>query len=54
MTTPQTAPAAAGEVFAAGHAESGNDLPVLLSTCKASESLSGRFGLDDRPNDPDS
>jgi len=26
---------AAGEVFAAGHAESGNDLPVLLSTCKA-------------------
>jgi len=35
MTTPQTAPAAAGEVFAAGHAESGNDLPVLLSTCKA-------------------
>jgi alkylation response protein AidB-like acyl-CoA dehydrogenase len=27
--------AAAGEVFAAGHAESGNDLPVLLSTTKA-------------------
>lgn len=27
--------AAAGEVFAAGHAESGNDLPVLLSTAKA-------------------
>lgn len=27
--------AAAGEVFAAGHAETGNDLPVLLSTCKA-------------------
>src|SRR6478752_1509975 len=26
---------AAGEVFAAGHAESGNDLPVLLSTSKA-------------------
>jgi alkylation response protein AidB-like acyl-CoA dehydrogenase len=26
---------AAGEVFAAGHAESGNDLPVLLSTTKA-------------------
>ena len=27
--------AAAGEVFAAGHAESGNDLPLLLSTTKA-------------------
>jgi alkylation response protein AidB-like acyl-CoA dehydrogenase len=27
--------AAAGEIFAAGHAESGNDLPVLLSTSKA-------------------
>jgi alkylation response protein AidB-like acyl-CoA dehydrogenase len=27
--------AGAGEVFAAGHAESGNDLPVLLSTTKA-------------------
>jgi alkylation response protein AidB-like acyl-CoA dehydrogenase len=27
--------AAAGEIFAAGHAESGNDLPVLLSTTKA-------------------
>jgi alkylation response protein AidB-like acyl-CoA dehydrogenase len=27
--------AAAGEVFAAGHAESGNDVPVLLSTTKA-------------------
>lgn len=27
--------AAAGEVFAAGHAESGNDVPVLLSTSKA-------------------
>jgi alkylation response protein AidB-like acyl-CoA dehydrogenase len=26
---------AAGQVFAAGHAESGNDLPVLLSTTKA-------------------
>ena len=26
--------AAAGEVFAAGHAETGNDLPVLLSTAK--------------------
>jgi alkylation response protein AidB-like acyl-CoA dehydrogenase len=27
--------ASAGEIFAAGHAESGNDLPVLLSTTKA-------------------
>jgi alkylation response protein AidB-like acyl-CoA dehydrogenase len=27
--------AAAGEVFAAGHAESGNDIPVLLSSSKA-------------------
>ncbi len=27
--------AAAGEIFAAGHAESGNDLPVLTSTTKA-------------------
>ena len=27
--------AAAGEIFAAGHAESGNDLPVLLSTARA-------------------
>jgi len=27
--------AANGEIFAAGHAESGNDLPVLLSTTKA-------------------
>ncbi len=27
--------AAAGEVFAAGHTESGNDVPVLLSTSKA-------------------
>jgi len=27
--------AAAGEVFAAGHAESGNDIPALLSTTKA-------------------
>lgn len=26
---------AAGEIFAAGHAESGNDVPVLLSTSKA-------------------
>jgi alkylation response protein AidB-like acyl-CoA dehydrogenase len=27
--------AAAGEIFAAGHAESGNDVPVLLSTSRA-------------------
>src|SRR5262252_6630159 len=27
--------AGAGEIFAAGHAESGNDVPVLLSTSKA-------------------
>src|SRR4051795_6153270 len=27
--------AAAGEIFAAGHAETGNDIPVLLSTTKA-------------------
>ena len=27
--------AASGEIFAAGHAESGNDVPVLLSTSKA-------------------
>jgi alkylation response protein AidB-like acyl-CoA dehydrogenase len=27
--------AAAGEIFAAGHAESGNDIPILLSTTKA-------------------
>ena len=27
--------AAAGEVFAAGHAEAGNDVPILLSTSKA-------------------
>ncbi len=34
--------AAAGEVFAAGHAESGNDVPVLLSTTKA-ERVSGGY-----------
>ena len=32
----------AGEVFAAGHAERGNDLPVLLSTAKA-ERVDGGF-----------
>lgn len=34
--------AAAGEIFAAGHAESGNDLPVLLSTTKA-ERIDGGY-----------
>ena len=34
--------AMAGEVFAAGHAERGNDLPVLLSTSKA-ERVEGGF-----------
>jgi alkylation response protein AidB-like acyl-CoA dehydrogenase len=34
--------AARGEVFAAGHAESGNDVPVLLSTTKA-ERVEGGF-----------
>ena len=33
--------AAAGEVFAAGHAESGNDVPVLLSTTKAERVAGG-------------
>ncbi|HEY7700572.1 MAG TPA: acyl-CoA dehydrogenase family protein [Vicinamibacteria bacterium] len=34
--------AAQGEVFAAGHAESGNDIPVLLTTSKA-ERVSGGY-----------
>ncbi|MGH8179020.1 MAG: acyl-CoA dehydrogenase family protein [Steroidobacter sp.] len=33
--------AAKGEVFAAGHAESGNDIPVLLSTTKAERVAGG-------------
>jgi alkylation response protein AidB-like acyl-CoA dehydrogenase len=33
--------AAAGEVFAAGHAESGNDVPVFLSTSKAERVAGG-------------
>jgi alkylation response protein AidB-like acyl-CoA dehydrogenase len=33
--------AAAGEIFAAGHAESGNDVPVLLSTTKAEPAAGG-------------
>ncbi|MBV9323510.1 MAG: acyl-CoA/acyl-ACP dehydrogenase [Chloroflexi bacterium] len=36
--------AAAGEVFAAGHAETGNDLPVLLSTAKA-EPVDGGYRI---------
>jgi alkylation response protein AidB-like acyl-CoA dehydrogenase len=36
--------AAAGEVFAAGHAESGNDLPGLLSTAKA-ERVDGGYKI---------
>jgi alkylation response protein AidB-like acyl-CoA dehydrogenase len=36
--------AMAGEVFAAGHAERGNDLPVLLSTSKA-EKVPGGFRI---------
>jgi len=35
---------AAGEVYAAGHAESGNDLPVLLSTAQA-EKVDGGYKL---------
>jgi alkylation response protein AidB-like acyl-CoA dehydrogenase len=34
--------AASGEVFAAGHAESGNDIPLLLSTTKA-ERIDGGY-----------
>ena len=36
--------AAAGEVFAAGHAEPGNDIPLLLSTTKA-ERVDGGWAL---------
>jgi alkylation response protein AidB-like acyl-CoA dehydrogenase len=36
--------AAAGEVFAAGHAETGNDLPVLLSTSSA-EPVDGGYRI---------
>ena len=36
-----------GEVFAAGHAEAGNDIPVLLSTCRA-ERVDGGY----RPDRP--
>ena len=36
--------ACAGEVFAAGHAEKGNDVPMLHSTCKA-ERVDGGYCL---------
>jgi alkylation response protein AidB-like acyl-CoA dehydrogenase len=36
-----------GEVFAAGHAETGNDIPVLLSTCQA-ERVDGGYRLTGR------
>jgi alkylation response protein AidB-like acyl-CoA dehydrogenase len=39
--------ALAGEVFAAGHAETGNDIPVLLSTCQA-ERVEGGYRLTGR------
>ena len=39
--------AVAGEVFAAGHAEAGNDIPVLLSTCQA-ERVEGGYRLTGR------
>lgn len=39
--------AAAGEVFAAGHAEPGNDLPLLLSTSKA-ERVDGGYRITGR------
>jgi alkylation response protein AidB-like acyl-CoA dehydrogenase len=39
--------AVAGEVYAAGHAEAGNDIPVLLSTCRA-ERVEGGYRLTGR------
>jgi alkylation response protein AidB-like acyl-CoA dehydrogenase len=39
--------AVSGEVFAAGHAEAGNDVPVLLSTCHA-ERVDGGYRLTGR------
>ncbi|MDP2290696.1 MAG: acyl-CoA dehydrogenase family protein [Actinomycetota bacterium] len=36
-----------GDVFAAGHAETGNDIPVLLSTCQA-ERVEGGYRLTGR------
>jgi alkylation response protein AidB-like acyl-CoA dehydrogenase len=39
--------AAGGEVFAAGHAETGNDIPVLMSTCEATR-VEGGYRLTGR------
>lgn len=39
--------AAAGEIFAAGHAESGNDIPVLLS-CSKAERVDGGYRITGR------
>jgi len=39
--------AVAGDVFAAGHAETGNDIPVLMSTCQA-ERVEGGYRLTGR------
>jgi alkylation response protein AidB-like acyl-CoA dehydrogenase len=39
--------AVSGDVFAAGHAETGNDIPVLLSTCRA-ERVDGGYRLNGR------
>ncbi|MGD9997128.1 MAG: acyl-CoA dehydrogenase family protein [Ilumatobacteraceae bacterium] len=39
--------AAAGDVFAAGHAETGNDIPVLMSTCQATR-VDGGYRLNGR------
>ena len=39
--------AVAGDVFAAGHAETGNDIPVLLSTCRA-QRVAGGYRLTGR------
>jgi alkylation response protein AidB-like acyl-CoA dehydrogenase len=39
--------AAGGEIIAAGHAETGNDIPVLLSTCRA-ERVQGGYRLTGR------
>ena len=40
---------ARGEVFAAGHSESGNDLPVLYSTARA-EKVDGGYKFYGRKN----
>jgi alkylation response protein AidB-like acyl-CoA dehydrogenase len=39
--------AAGGEIIAAGHAETGNDIPVLLSTCRA-ERVQGGYRMTGR------